>query len=528
MITSRDLTSLNDLEYDNDVHYLKTSCEEVFELMLYLKEHLSMTKLVDIFVIDRLKLQKDNRFCLNYLLKNLEFNKYICVQLEFDTPNKIESISFIWPNAFFWESEILNHYNIQFNFELPPNEFSGLMRKDFYKSKVELQTQDLNESNSTLKLKPSHYLQQNELELELSLQDDVIQECKINTGFQFRGIEKSCENLTSEHLMTFSDKWNPNKSLFFNVLCSDTFERMLSIQVTERAMAIRMIMMELNRIMEHCYTIAMICYEMKFSKYYSEMMIYLEKIRGLVRFYCGEDISTSFSCIGGVRYEIPQGWASTCINLLDSIEQGIIDFNKVIQSSSIWNEILLVGKISSLQALEYGISGPSLRASGINYDLRKKSLKYFYKDVDFETPVGQEGFVLDRYLVRIEEIFQSIKIIMQVLDNLPSGKIISSDSLSFRSFKDKDNIFNEQKYIDVITKEINIPNSQIYNSLESSEGEIGLHIVGDGGNKPLRFKLYSSATNTFSLYPKVMDGLDYQDALLILASLNINMKEVER
>lgn len=525
MITvTENLQSLENLKFDNDVHYLKIDKSEVAELMLYLKEHLGMVSLLDIFVEDRFLLGTSNRFLINYLLKNLDLNKSICVQFEFDENFELSSQSYIWPNALVWEQEISQLYGLDFSFQNFKNSLQiyDVMRKDFEVKNIENKSLESLEKFN-LSLAPSHYLYSSDLEVKLSLNDDEIQDCFINRGFQYRGIEKNCENLTIEQLIAYSSKWVSDKAIFYNVLCCDSLEKLLSVELPERAMAIRMILLELNRIMDHCLSLAMISYEKEHINNYLLMMSFVEKVKSLILFYNHGHMSTSFCCIGGVNNDIPQGWVPTCISVLDLIEQGIIDINKTLTGSNIWNTNLRVGTISSASCLEYSVTGPTLRASGVNYDLRKKAPKYFYKDVDFDTPIGQEGMVLDRFLIRVEEIYQSIRIIMQVLDNLPSGEVISNNSIALRNLKTNDDLFRER-----VNTGINIPKKQTFNSIESSNGEIGLHLVGQDSIKLSRLKIFSSSNNALQLFSSVIIGQDYHESITVFTSLGINMKEVER
>lgn len=524
--------TIDELEIDNNVNFLKIQKETIIETMLYLREHYEMSQLVDIFVIDNMNESSESRFCLNYFLKNLSRSGHICVQFEFDENDLIESVSELWPNAIRWEEEIKLLFGINLNF-INNSKFlivengSFPMRKDFKDKEFIYDFENEKFSNEIL-LTPTHYLQKNDIEIAVQVNDSIVTKSNLLTGYQFRGIEKQCEHLNVEQISTFSDRWNPNKSIFYNVLWNDTLEKLFQIKIPERAMAIRMILLELNRIKEHCFMIAMISYELKFQKYYSLMMLNLEKINGLIKFYTGDRTSTSFACMGGVRNDLPAGWTSTCITILDSIEQELMDFSKVLNNSTMWNLSLSVGKISSIKAIEWGLSGPNLRASGINFDLRKKSPYYFYKDVNFEVPIGQEGKVVDRYLVRFEEIIQSIKIIMQVLDNIPSGEMLNKEVKSFRAFKNGIFVTDEKLFKDAFNNQLKIPHTQFYNSMESSDGEIGIHLKGNDSFYPQRLKIFSSSTNALSIFSEIIKEQNVSDLLLIYASLNINMKDVER
>ena len=185
-----------------------------------------------------------------------------------------------------------------------------------------------------------------------------------------------------------------------------------------------------------------------------------------------------------------------------------------------------VCKITSHMALEYGLSGPSLRASGINYDLRKASPYYFYNDVDFEIPLGVNGHCYDRYLVRIEEIRQSLKIIVQVLDNLPFGDCVATHPLTELFHAKSPQQFSTAE--DFVKNKITPPSKRIYSSIEAANGELGFYLISDGSSKPWRVKVRAPSFTHIQVLAQVLPGLILDDALVGFSSLNITPGELDR
>jgi NADH-quinone oxidoreductase subunit C/D len=525
------IENIHSVENRYGVCFLQCDVKDLSQVMIYLFEHLELRYLVEAFAVDSMGQEGIKRFQVNYLLKNLETYQLYCVQVQVNDGEEIESQSPIWKNAYIHELEMQEMMGISYKFNPRPlflqaSKFGHPLRKDFNGFK-EVASSSVNREE-WLQIHPQHLIKQNEIEIFLNLDDDKVIDCQLESGFTHFGLEKKCETCNVDQILNLSDKCNSFVSPFHNVLWADTIEKLLNINLPDRAMAIRMILVELSRMMDHFHGIALIAHELKFQKYYLDMLFYIKRVRELIRYYCGADAATTFTCIGGVRYDIPQGWISLCMDVLDLIEDDMMDFNKVVSKSSIWKNTLKTGHISAQEAMKWGLGGVNLRASGINYDIRKHQPYYFYNEIDFDVPIGQGGEVLDRYLVRLEEIFQSIKIIVQVLDNMPTGEIISDEAKTFRNLKQYGQIIDEQAYRDFVEKSVDIPADSLYNSMESGSGEIGIYLKGDGSPVPNRMKIFSSHSNALAAFPEIARGNHYEDILLIYASLNMHMSEVER
>ena len=516
---------LDQVEFKNGVNYISVQFDKLSDLMLYLYEHLGYAYLIDVFATKLSALENLNKeqslncFEVSYLLKNLAEQEQLCVQVKIGEDVKLVSQSSLWSNAYVKEMEIAELFGIEFNFS------KQNVLLDSNVSEV-----DPIAEQKCLVLSPSHFLRKYEVDLVLKLSDDIVEKCTLKRGYSYCGLEKTCENLNVEQILNFSDKFNPLLSPVYNVLLADTVEKFISIEIPERAMGIRMIMLELCRIIDHCFSIAMIAYELDYQKYYKDMLFYIERLNELIRLYCGSVSCTSFTCIGGVRFDLPQGWISLCHDELEQIQSDILEFGSLVNLSASLKSALATGKISAQNAINWGLSGPNLRASGINFDLRKHKPYYFYAEVDFEVPVGQRGEALDRYLVRLEEIHQSIRIINQVLDNMPTGKITSDYFPTLHNLQNeiKKEEINESGLRYLVSNPMIIPNGQIYNSLETSCGEAGIYLRGENKESPSRLKVFSAASNAVAGLPSFLEGYNYREALLIYSSLNIHMKEVER
>jgi NADH:ubiquinone oxidoreductase subunit D len=289
-------------------------------------------------------------------------------------------------------------------------------------------------------------------------------------------------------------------------------EQALGIEIPDRAKAIRMVILELVRIHHH-----ILCLEKVFSFHHFcddlEILACAKRVEALFfRFTSSKDnrINKPISIIGGLTSELPADWSvecMSCLEVLDGVFSSLRD--RLVRSSFFMNEVK-VCPFTAMEALSWGLSGPGLRACGVNYDLRKSNPFYFYKDVDFEVPLGINGDCYDRFLVLLSEIVQSTRVISQVIDHLPGGSILAYEAKEF-DFKN-----------------VTLPVGDYYYSIESPKGEFGFYQVSSGEDKPYRVKLRTPSFCDAQSIEAAIEGNRFDEALTYINSLCLSPLEVDK
>lgn len=490
-----------------------------------LKHQFGFIFLSDICGVDQKGMNaKEKRFSLVYHLINLEEYCLLRVVLELDESEKMTSVNHIWSAAARLEIEVRDMLGIGFNTDLGPGslnpeDYGGHpLRKDFSPSKVEKASiqkthfpddknidADQKGVRSWVNIGPHHPVMKNTIRMILELEGEYIRRSQYETGFYHRGLEKQAESLNYKVLLTLLERLNPQVPFLTTTSWCHLMEKSLGLQIPERAMAIRMVFMELSRIVDHLECIASCAVAAGNESVYFICQQGKELVYELFERMTGNRINPSLNTIGGVRYDVPIGWITECFEATKKVEELLIQIDTLFTRSSIWLDRNMVSEINAGRALELGITGPVLRSCGVNFDLRKVDPIYFYSDVEFEIPLGVRGENYDRYLVRMEEIKQSLSIVIQVLDNLPIGDIEETPS------------------------RLILPEGIHYSSIESSNGELGFVVVSDGqSERPWRLKVRSPSFMNIVALPEMIENRLLDDALMGFSSLNINPGELDR
>lgn len=324
-------------------------------------------------------------------------------------------------------------------------------------------------------------------------------------GYLHRGMEKIAENRTITQFMPYTDRMDYTSALLYNIGYAQTVEKLMEIQVPERAEYIRIIMAELQRIASHLVFIG--SYAMDLASVTGWMYCFREreKILDLIEMVTGSRLTTSYARVGGVANDIPEGFFSSLNKVLPELENSFDEYDGLLAG----NEILQarskgIGKLSLEKALDYGITGPNLRASGLGFDLRKAKPYGIYERFDFEVPTGKNGDTFDRFIIRMLEMRQSVRIIEQAFSNLPDGPIQSKVPKTLK------------------------PDGEIYHQIETSKGALGFYLVGDGGKNPHRLHIHGPSFINVGVFPEIVKGELIQDAIATFASIDIVLGEVDR
>lgn len=532
-------SGVSNLKYHINHYEIDCQPDSIRNFLLFLKEHFNFKIFLDLITIDNRILKEGESFKLCYLLLNPLSNDRIMVNVPISDRKYAPSTSDLWKNISLLQRESFEMFGVDFgtnykNFLL----FDGFKGHPLLKDFKEGARQDYSlmkdeeplENSDIYTFEPETPFDNGNIKITASLDYEKIKKVDIETGYSHRGFEKIAEDLTYSGITPFTDRLNYISPAFGNVAWTKTIEDALEIKIPERAMGIRMILCELSRIKEHINFLGNIFYSINIKEEYRNSISMNNILGNLLFLYSGNRTICSFCNIGGVRFDLPQGWVPACSDVLSKINAFLDNNVQDLIRNSLFVNRLDIACIDGDVAINCGITGPNLRASGINYDLRRNLPYYFYSDVDFSVPIAQNGKVFDRLLVRVEEIKQSIKIIIQVLENLPPGLLTTENSLITKPRKDdlKSNEVERDRYKMSVMSGLKLPKGSFYSSVEGANGESGFLIQSEEDVSPYRVKYRSPSLSNFSLLDKTLKNEHYSDLALIYYSLNINISEMER
>jgi len=392
---------------------------------------------------------------------------------------------------------------------------------------------DVPSDKMVLNMGPSHPSTHGVLRVVLELDGEIITKAAPDVGYLHRGDEKIAENMTYTQFIPYTDRLDYLAPLANNVAYVLAVEKLLGIQkdLTPRCQYIRVICCELARISSHLLGVG--CYAMDVGA----MTVFLhtfterEKIYNLCESLTGARFTTNYTRIGGVSRDLPPGWMEQCRKFCNEVVVNIDETETLLTRNRIFvDRTQGVGVISGQQAVEYGLTGPNLRGSGIDYDLRKAQPYLVYDQLDFEVPLGSKGDSYDRYLVRIEEMRQSVRLVHQCLDKMPDGPVNVQDGKIVLPPKEKVMTRMEEliHHFLNVTQGINAPPGEVYFGHENPKGELGFYINSKGGGTPYRLKIRSPSFVNLSILPVILPGHMVSDVVTILGSFDFVMGECDR
>jgi NADH-quinone oxidoreductase subunit C/D len=498
--------------WDRDVVFISVELDQLQSLLLLSKEDLRFLVLSNITV----RHEREN-FILSYSLQNYEENLSLNIDVNCPEFDSMISVRGLWEYAFAFEREIFELYGLKFDsittserYLFADNIKGFPFRHDFKgfsfdgKIKKNLKKQ----FNDT----PCFKLCSDDISFHYNIQENRITDFAFEMGYKHIGFEKDAEgrDLTEmPHRLSYLNNVTPH---FWSYSYCHLIETHYSIDIPEKAQGIRMVVAELSRIKDHLYSLLKLCFSLKYFDYITNLTFWYERITDQLRSLTSQMNISYLNIIGGVKFDIPSGWTTSCLELLNKLEKEIsIEYSHFSRSSYFFDK-LNCGEISKQFAVSRGLSGPLLRSTGYNLDLRKTAPHYFYKDISFDVPLGIKGSVYDRFLILNEEIFQSIKILFQLIDNLPGGELGVSDIAKIIAAKQVD----DPKLCHLVGQ-----------GFESPRGILYLNSMVKSG-KVLKLKLESASQQALGILPELMNGEHIENKELIWNSLLVNMSEVER
>ena len=394
-----------------------------------------------------------------------------------------------------------------------------------------IQRSETNPDIVTINMGPSHPATHGVLRLVLKLEGERVRECVPHLGYLHRGMEKIAENRTYLQFIPYTDRMDYLSPLAANVGFALAIEKLLDIDVPERCRAIRVICCELARIGSHLLWLGTHALDLGAATVFFHTFKDREWHYDLVEDLTGARLTTSFTRVGGMMHDVDRKWLERLREFIEAMPGRIDDYEALLTNNTIWLQRTQgVGAISAADAISFGMTGPSLRAAGIEHDLRKTRPYCGYEKYEFEIPVGTQGDIYDRYLVRLEEMRQSVRILEQLLDNLPEGPVNIDDPKIFLPEKKKVLTSMEEliHQFMIVTEGFECPAGEVYHSTEVPKGELGFYIVSTGGRAPYRLRIRSPSFNNLATLPHLVEGGLVADVVANIASLDPVMGEVDR
>jgi NADH-quinone oxidoreductase subunit D len=400
--------------------------------------------------------------------------------------------------------------------------------------------QDMQGEKMVLNMGPSHPATHGVLRIVLELDGEIITRAVPDVGYLHRGDEKIAENMTYTQFIPYTDRLDYLAPLANNVAYALAVEKLLGIhdKLPPRCQYIRVICAELARISSHLLGIGAYAMDVGALTVFLLTFTEREKIYNLAEALSGARFTTSYTRIGGVSRDTPPGWCSAVRKFLNEVIVNIAEVETLLTRNRIWvDRTRDVGVITKDAAMDYGLSGPNLRGSGVDYDLRKAQPYLCYPDLQFDVPLGSVGDCYDRYLVRMEEMRQSVRLIHQCLDQIPGGfdnqskePVNVADGKIVLPRKDRVLTGMEElihQFI-LVTQGMNVPPGEIYFGHENPKGELGFYIHSRGGGTPYRMKIRSPSFVNLSILSHLLPGHMMSDTVTILGSLDFVMGECDR
>ena len=532
---------------------ITSSTDDLLLLLKDLKETHHFDFLMQVFGMDFPERKK--RFEVHYCLFSSKTNQRMRVRVPINEPEKIPSAQSLWKTADWFERETYDMFGILFSDHpnlkrlLTHHQFEGYpLRKDYPANRQqhckealpihfdqakpgEKSIDSTDKDLVPLNIGPSHPATHGTLRIMAELDGEKVHRSNVELGYLHRCFEKMAETHPYNQVIPYTDRLNYCSAPMNNVGYCKTVERLLGVEIPLKAQALRLILCELSRIIDHIVCIGANAVDLGALTGFFHLFTYREKVYTLFEKLCGARLTVSLTRVGGMAQEPPSDWTKQVLHFCNEMDKGISDLESLLSKNKIWiARTKGVGEMDPESAIQWGYTGPCLRACGVNLDLRKATPYYMYNELDFDIPVGVSGDVYDRYLVRVEEMKQSLKIIRQLAKNLPSGDY---------TIRDKDIVLPEKRdvygnieglmnHFMLIMQGLRVKKGEVYDATEAANGELGFYLVSDGGPKPYRLKVRPPCFAIYQSFSEQIQGTYVADVISILGSMNVIAGELDR
>jgi NADH-quinone oxidoreductase subunit C/D len=555
-------------ETADNIPTLWVEANRLHEVLSYLKPNYAM--LYDLFGIDeRLRTnrqgQPDSGFTVVYHLLSLTRNADIRIKLATPESNpEAPTITNLWMNANWYEREAWDMFGIKFTDHpnlyrilLPPTWEGHALRKDHPARATEMEPFSLNEAKQAeeqealrfrpeewgmqrskdgteymfLNLGPNHPSVHGVFRIALQLDGEVVVDAVPDIGYHHRGAEKMGERQSWPSYMPYTDRIDYLGGVMNNLPYCLSVERMADITVPDRAKVIRIMLSELFRISSHLVFYGTFAQDVGQMSPVFYMFADRERLLGIIEAITGGRMHPAWFRIGGVAADLPNGWEKLVREFIDSMPARLDHYDKMsMQNSILKARTVGIGKYTTEEAIEWGVTGPNLRATGLEWDLRKQRPYSGYDQFEFEVPIANSGDCYDRAVVRIEEIRQSLHIIRQCLDNMPEGPYKSDHRLTSpppkeRTMEDIETLIHHFLHTSWGPA---IPAGEACVPIEATKGLNSYHLISDGGTMSYRTRIRTPSFPHLQQIPLISRGFMIPDLIAIIASIDFVMADVDR
>lgn len=387
------------------------------------------------------------------------------------------------------------------------------------------------EQNLILNMGPQHPSTHGVLRLVLELDGEIVVNCEPVIGYLHTGFEKTFETKTYWQGVTLTDRMDYLSPLGNNLVYSLAVETLLEVEVPPRATVARVILAELTRLASHLVWLGTQALDLGAMSVFLYCFREREKILDIFEMCSGQRMMTSYIRPGGLVYDLPRGFEEAVREILEIMPARIDEYEALLTNNDIWRDRTMgIGVLPLDEAIRLCVTGPSLRASGGDYDLRRDRPYLSYPEYDFNVIVGSRGDVYERYLVRVREMRETLKIIRQALDRLPGGPHVTSDRKV--AFPPRSELATSMEalihHFKLVTEGYRVPPGEVYTAIESPRGELGIYLVADGSGKPYRLHVRAPSFANLQALPAIAKGGLVADLVAMIGSLDPVLGEVDR
>jgi NADH-quinone oxidoreductase subunit D len=390
---------------------------------------------------------------------------------------------------------------------------------------------DLHSETMILNMGPAHPATHGTVRLVAELSGEEILDADVEVGYLHRGFEKMCENVDYNQVMPYADRLNYVSPIINNVGWCLTIEKLLGVEVPKRCQYVRVVMSEISRISDHLTCLGASAMELGAFTVMLYFMQAREYLWELIEEVTGARLTISWGRVGGLKADLTPGFEERLNKAIDGVRKQLELGDKLLSRNRIFLDRMCdVAPITAEEAVSYGLTGPMLRASGVSYDVRKSFPYSSYQDFKFEVPLGTKGDNFDRFLVRFNEIEQSIQIIQQAMKNMPDGPISLTDPHIVLESKDEvySSIDGMINHFEMVIKGVQPPKGDIYVPVEGGNGELGFYVVSDGTGKPYKCHVRAPSFIAMGSMRKMLIGSNIADVVPIFGMINMIGGECDR
>jgi NADH-quinone oxidoreductase subunit D len=383
----------------------------------------------------------------------------------------------------------------------------------------------------TINMGPQHPSTHGVLRLVLELDGEIIKKITPHIGYLHRGVEKLSEHRTYHQTLPLTDRLDYLAPMSNNLGYVLAVEKLLGIEVPERAQTVRVIMAELTRLKSHLVWLA--CHALDIGA--MTVFIYAfrerEMIMSIYEKISGARMTSNYFRVGGLSQDVYAGFEKDVREVIDTFPGHFDTYEGLLTKNTIWlNRTIGNGVISAEDAVDYGITGPALRGSGVDWDLRRDNPYSGYEKYDFQVPVGQNCDTFDRYKVRLVEMREAVKIIKQALDSLKPGPVLADAPQV--CYPPKESVYNSIEglihHFKIASEGFPVPEGEVYQSVEAPKGELGYYLVSDGSAKPYRMRIRPPSFVNLGAIEKMSKGSMLADLVAVIGTLDIVLGEIDR